>query len=88
MAGTNERAFSTRAARMGEGQAAVGRARPLAEAIYQTTVWGFDEQRIWGLRIGYLPLEEYLFFGLQTVLTGLWVYRRLRALRLPPRGEA
>src|SRR5437868_4094064 len=44
MAGKNgERAFSTRAARMGEGQAAVGKARPLAEAIYQTTVWGFDD---------------------------------------------
>jgi cystathionine gamma-synthase len=38
-----ERAFGTRAARVGEGRAPVGSARPLAEAIYQTTVWGFDD---------------------------------------------
>jgi cystathionine beta-lyase/cystathionine gamma-synthase len=37
------RAFETRAARVGEGSAPVGRARPLAEPIYQTTVWGFDD---------------------------------------------
>ena len=43
MAEHGGRAFTTRAARMGEGQAAVGRARPLAEALYQTTVWGFDD---------------------------------------------
>src|ERR671932_365039 len=38
-----ERAFGTRAARVGEGGAPVGSARPLAEPIYQTTVWGFDD---------------------------------------------
>jgi cystathionine gamma-synthase len=37
------RAFGTRAARVGEGGAPVGSARPLAEPIYQTTVWGFDD---------------------------------------------
>ena len=38
-----ERGFGTRAARVGEGGAPVGSARPLAEPIYQTTVWGFDD---------------------------------------------
>lgn len=47
-------------------------------------LWQFDEARIWGVRIGYLPLEEYLFFGLQTVLTALWVMRRLHALETRP----
>lgn len=44
-------------------------------------LWGFDETRIWGIKLGYLPLEEYLFFGLQTLLVGLWARARLaRAL--------
>jgi lycopene beta-cyclase len=41
-------------------------------------LWGFDAERTWGIRLGYLPLEEYLFFGLQTVLVGLWAGARLR----------
>jgi lycopene cyclase domain-containing protein len=41
-------------------------------------LWGFDPERIWGIKLGYLPLEEYLFFGLQTVLVGLWARERLR----------
>ncbi|HSP77120.1 MAG TPA: lycopene cyclase domain-containing protein [Myxococcaceae bacterium] len=41
-------------------------------------LWGFDPERIWGVKLGYLPLEEYLFFGLQTVLVGLWAGERLR----------
>ena len=47
-------------------------------------LWDFDPERIWGVRLIYLPLEEYLFFGLQTVLTGLWV--RARLARLPGGG--
>jgi O-acetylhomoserine/O-acetylserine sulfhydrylase-like pyridoxal-dependent enzyme len=38
-----ERAFGTRAARVGEGTARVGQAAPLVDAIYQTTVWSFDD---------------------------------------------
>lgn len=41
-------------------------------------LWGFDPERIWGITLGYLPLEEYLFFGLQTLLVGLWARERLR----------
>ena len=37
------------------------------------------------MKLIHLPLEEYLFFGLQTLLTGLWVGRRLQ--RLPAREE-
>jgi lycopene cyclase domain-containing protein len=41
-------------------------------------LWGFEPERIWGIKLGYLPLEEYLFFGLQTLLVGLWAAERLR----------
>jgi lycopene cyclase domain-containing protein len=40
-------------------------------------LWGFDPERIWGVKLGWLPLEEYLFFGLQTLLVGLWARDRL-----------
>ena len=49
-------------------------------------LWDFPEGKTWGIRLGYLPLEEYLFFGLQTLLTGVWAGRRL--LRLGDRGVA
>ena len=47
-------------------------------------LWGFDPERIWGIKLGYLPLEEYLFFGLQTVLVGLWARERLRRVLEAP----
>jgi len=43
--------------------------------------WEFDMQRTWGIKIWYLPLEEYLFFGLQSLLVGAWVLRRLERVR-------
>jgi len=49
-------------------------------------LWRFPEGKTWGIRLGWLPLEEYLFFGLQTLLTGLWAARRL--LRLADRERA
>ena len=50
-------------------------------------LWGFDPERIWGIRLGYLPLEEYLFFGLQTLLVGLWARARLARV-LAPEAES
>ncbi|WNG43980.1 lycopene cyclase domain-containing protein [Archangium minus] len=47
-------------------------------------LWGFDPERIWGIKVGYLPLEEYLFFGLQTLLVGLWARERLRRVLEAP----
>lgn len=47
-------------------------------------LWSFDPARIWGPTLGWLPVEEYAYFGLQTLLTGVWVQARLaRALRRP-----
>ncbi|ATB30877.1 lycopene cyclase domain-containing protein [Melittangium boletus] len=47
-------------------------------------LWHFRPDLIWGITVGYLPLEEYLFFGLQTLLVGLWVFVRLRRVSLAP----
>ena len=37
-------------------------------------LWDFDPARINGVRLGWLPIEEY---GLQALLTGVWVLHRL-----------
>jgi lycopene cyclase domain-containing protein len=35
-------------------------------------VWSYPPGRVW-FALGYVPIEEYLFFVLQTLLTGLWL---------------
>ena len=49
-------------------------------------VWSYGSERVIGT-IGYVPVEEYLFFLLQPLLTGLWLYRLLPA-PLAPAGAA
>jgi lycopene cyclase domain-containing protein len=39
-------------------------------------VWSYGADRVVGT-LGYVPVEEYLFFLLQPLLTGLWLYRLL-----------
>ncbi len=38
-------------------------------------VWFYDPQRVSGVFLGYVPIEEYCFFVLQTLLVGLWTLR-------------
>lgn len=54
---------------------------PWDNAAVARGLWDFDPERIAGVRLGWLPLEEYAFFGLQAALTGVWVLHRLRAAR-------
>lgn len=53
--------------------------------LIRTGVWGYGEARVVG-SVGGVPLEEYLFFLLQPLLTGLWLYRLILRDGLPPRG--
>jgi len=39
-------------------------------------VWSYGQDRVLGT-IGYVPVEEYLFFLLQPLLAGLWLYEVL-----------
>ena len=51
-------------------------------------VWTYPPNRVW-FEVGYVPIEEYAFFVIQTMMAGL-TYRLLRARRFPepaPRGE-
>ncbi len=48
-------------------------------------VWWYDPDRVAGITLGWVPLEEYLFFVLQPVLVGLWML--FLRHRLPPAEE-
>jgi lycopene cyclase domain-containing protein len=50
---------------------------PWDNAAVAAGLWGFDAQRISGIVLGRLPLEEYLFFLLQTWVTSLLLMRRV-----------
>jgi lycopene cyclase domain-containing protein len=44
---------------------------PWDNAIVALGVWTYDPARIAGIVLGVVPLEEYLFYVLQTILTSL-----------------
>ncbi len=46
---------------------------PWDNYLVATGVWWYDESLVTGLTIGWVPVEEYTFFILQTALTGLWI---------------
>jgi lycopene cyclase domain-containing protein len=54
---------------------------PWDSELIRRGVWGYGPERVIGT-IGLIPIEEYLFFILQPLLTGLWFYRMM-----PPRAE-
>lgn len=48
--------------------------------LVYSKIWGYDRKLVSGLRIGYVPIEEYTFFVLQPLMTGsllLWLSRRV-----------
>lgn len=46
---------------------------PWDNYLVATSVWWYDPNLVTGYTIGWVPIEEYTFFVLQTILTGMWV---------------
>ncbi|MCS7220032.1 MAG: lycopene cyclase domain-containing protein [Anaerolineae bacterium] len=46
---------------------------PWDNYLVATRVWWYDPTLVSGLTLGWVPIEEYTFFVLQTLLTGLWL---------------
>lgn len=46
---------------------------PWDNYLVATRVWWYDTNRVLGITLGWVPLEEYLFFILQPILVGLWM---------------
>lgn len=57
---------------------------PWDNYLVATGVWFYNPDLVSGIVLGWVPLEEYCFFVLQTVLTGLWVVYLIRHLKPVP----
>lgn len=58
---------------------------PWDNYLVATRVWWYNPELVMGITLGWVPLEEYLFFVLQPLLIGLWLL--LLAQRLPVPSE-
>jgi lycopene cyclase domain-containing protein len=47
---------------------------PWTNYLVASGVWYYDPRLLLNIKLGYAPLETYLFFVLQTLLTGLFVF--------------
>ena len=54
---------------------------PWDNYLVASKVWWYDPDLVLGITLGWVPLEEYTFFLLQPLLTGLWTL--FIGLRLP-----
>jgi lycopene cyclase domain-containing protein len=59
---------------------------PWDNYLVATRVWWYDPGLVTGLNLGWVPVEEYTFFIVQTLLTGLWLLWLARKV-VPAQGE-
>lgn len=58
---------------------------PWDNYLVASGVWTYNPNLVSGIVLGYVPLEEYTFFVLETLLAGLWWWFLARRLTEPPR---
>jgi lycopene cyclase domain-containing protein len=51
---------------------------PWDNYLVATGVWWYDPKLVTGLTLGWVPIEEYTFFVVQTLMTGLWLLWLIR----------
>jgi lycopene cyclase domain-containing protein len=64
---------------------------PWDNYLVATGVWWYDPRLVTGVTLGWVPIEEYTFFVVQTLLTGswlIWLSMHLRAAPWPPPRRA
>lgn len=59
---------------------------PWDNYLVATGVWYYNPKLVTGLVIGYVPIEEYTFFVVETILSGLWWLFLARRLS-PPKQD-
>jgi lycopene beta-cyclase len=64
--------------------AAVVWTTPWDNYLVATGVWYYNPDLVTGITLGWVPIEEYTFFVVQTLLTGLWVLWLARRLEPAP----
>jgi lycopene cyclase domain-containing protein len=53
---------------------------PWDNYLVASGVWTYDPALVTGIILGWVPLEEYTFFVVQTILTGLWLAFLMRRM--------
>ena len=56
---------------------------PWDNYLVATGVWYYNPDLVTGVLLGYVPIEEYTFFVLETILSGLWWWFLARRLSTP-----
>ncbi len=65
---------------------AIAYTTPWDNHLIATHVWSYNAALVSGITIGVVPLEEFIFFALQPLLIGLWLFwlaRRLPSAQAP-----
>jgi len=61
---------------------------PWDNYLVATNVWWYDPELVTGITLGWVPIEEYTFFVVQTLLTGLWTLSLMRSVFKSPQSVA
>jgi lycopene cyclase domain-containing protein len=56
---------------------------PWDNYLVATGVWYYNPDLVTGMVLGYVPIEEYTFFVLETILAGLWWWFLARRVSIP-----
>jgi lycopene beta-cyclase len=62
---------------------AVAYTTPWDNYLVATGVWYYNPDLVTGIVLGYVPIEEYTFFVLESILAGLWWWFLAHRLRMP-----
>jgi lycopene cyclase domain-containing protein len=60
---------------------------PWDNYLVATGVWYYNPDLVTGIVIGYVPIEEYTFFVIETILAGVWWWFLARRISPRPMGE-
>jgi lycopene cyclase domain-containing protein len=55
---------------------------PWDNYLVATNIWWYDPTLVTGVTLGWVPIEEYIFFVLQPIMTGLWLLFLARRVRV------
>ena len=59
---------------------------PWDNYLVASGIWRYDHKKVWNVILGYVPLEEYLFFILQSLAVGFPTLLVLRWMKLRAAG--
>lgn len=72
---------------IGHAITAVTYTTPWDNYLVASGVWNYEPDLVNGFKIGWVPIEEYNFFWLQTLLTGSWFQFLSRRIDTPAEGK-